>query len=396
MPFKPTASERRSIFLLLFLIPFLMGMGVDSFVPSLPAINMYFKTSAHVTQLTIGLYMLGYALGQITWGVLSDSWGRRKLLLTTGGCFFLTSLVTGFSPNIEALILCRFLQGLFIAGPAVLIRAIASDCFSDLALTRAMSFIATSWALGPILGPLIGSYLQHYLNWQANFYFLALYAAGTFGYAALTLKETHHQRTPFYLPTLQAMLKEISTHPLFLIYVTICALLYSSLVIFNVIAPFLIQINLHYSVIDYGRIALVLGFGYFLGNLVNRFLLRSIHPMKLTLIGILGTTLTAFVMLILSLLLQPQLWVIVVPSLVLFFFSGFAFPNMMGASAALFPKMGGTASAVFGSFVITGVFIFSCLATLLSTHSETPLALLYVAMFISTLILFVSKSYFKP
>ena len=76
---KTTPIQKKHVFVLLFLIPFLMGTGTDLYVPSLPAITAYFKISAHLTQFTIGLYMLGYAIGQFFLGILSDSLGRKKI-----------------------------------------------------------------------------------------------------------------------------------------------------------------------------------------------------------------------------------------------------------------------------------------------------------------------------
>jgi len=66
-------SQRRHVFFLLFAAPFLMGMGVDLYVPSLPAITNYFHVLPSLVQLTIALYIFGYGVGQSFLGILSDS-----------------------------------------------------------------------------------------------------------------------------------------------------------------------------------------------------------------------------------------------------------------------------------------------------------------------------------
>ena len=387
-----TAAQKKLIFYILFFIALLMGMGIDSLTPSLPAIDLYFNVPSNITELTVGLYMLGYALGQIILGVLSDSFGRRKVVLIMGAMYVILCLMAALSPNIYILIFCRFLQGFAIAGPAVVTRAIATDCFSGLELSKAISFISTSLALGlalgPLIGPVVGSYLKQYISWQANFYFLALYAFGIFSYAAVTLEETHLDRAPFHLPYLLGMLKKTSTHPLFLIYSILGAIFYSGLVVFNVISPFLIQVDLHYSIIEYGNISLILGLGFFGGNLLNQFLLRYIDPIRIIEIGINGSVLTAFLMIALSFIAPFNLPVVVIPAFILFFLSGMTFPNLMGASVRIFPEMGGTSSAVFGFFISVGVFIFSSLATLLSTRSEIGMFGMYLGMFVLSFILF--------
>src|SRR6185437_7591879 len=93
MHIKISPAQKRSIFILLFLIPFLMGCAVNLYVPSLPAITQYFNVPKHPVQLTIALYMLGYAVGQIGLGVLSDSLGRRSIFIIGGAIFTLVSFL---------------------------------------------------------------------------------------------------------------------------------------------------------------------------------------------------------------------------------------------------------------------------------------------------------------
>ena len=373
-------AQKKALFLLLFLIPFLMGLGVDSYVPSMPAIQTYFHASSHATQLTIGFYMLGYALGQLLLGILSDSLGRRKIILFWGAVYVVANIAAAFSPSVAWVMFYRFLQGFAIAGPAVAVRAIPADCFSGLELTKAMGFLATSWALGPILGPFIGSYIEFYFHWQANFYFLAGYAVLTFIYAAIVLKETHLDRSPLHFPKILGALKEALTHPVFLIYATIASLIYSILVIFNVVAPFLIQVDLGYSAVVYGRVALVLGLSYFLGNFSMRTFVGRVGSPRLILIGVVGSFVLALILLGVSMLFPMSLWSIMVPTLVMFYLCGVAFPNLIGTLAGLFPKTAGTSSAIYGSFVCAGVFLLSSLSALLPSHSQVPLAVVYLVL----------------
>lgn len=108
--------NKTNIMFLLFTIPFLMGICIDLYVPSLPIITDYYHTTTSLAQLTIGAYMLSYSVGQVFLGVLSDSVGRRKILLASNVFFILASFTATIALNIYILILCRFLQGLGTAG----------------------------------------------------------------------------------------------------------------------------------------------------------------------------------------------------------------------------------------------------------------------------------------
>ncbi len=389
-----TKTQKTNVTLLNIFLPFLLGTCIDLYVPSLPAITQHYHVSNHLVQLTISLYLLGYAGGQIFLGVLSDSFGRKKVLLVSILCFTIVSFMTPFSPNIYVLNFYRLLQGLSAAGFGALSRAIAVDCFSGISLNKAMTYISTSWALGPILGPFLGGYLQHYFNWQADFYFFGIYGLFLFAYTVLAIPETNQHLRPLRPQKTLKAIRTIVTHPYFLLTTAVLSLFYASLVLFNILGPFLIQVTLKFSALDYGHIALLLGVGNFSGNLTNRVIIHYFNPMKITLCAILGALSMSLLMLILGLLYKLNLYIILIPVFILFYCAGFTFPNLMGRAIGLFPKMAGSASALFGSLATSGVFLMTLFATQLKTNTQMPLAITYCTLiFIATILFFVSKRF---
>lgn len=378
---------KRKIVILNILIPFLAGTAIDLYVPSLPAITNYFHVPNHLVQLGIGLYMLGYGVGQIFFGILSDSWGRKKVLLGSVIFFTAVSLLAVWSPNVQLLNICRLLQGLAIAGLATG-RAVTMDYFADLELTKAITAISISWSLGPIIGPFIGGYLQHCFGWQADFYFFGGYGIALLLYIALFLPETHTNLLTLDLPNIYRVIAAVITKPIFWCYSLLISLTYAALVIFNVIGPFLIQVVLKYSVVEYGHLALFLGAGYFMGNTLSGFLIRYLPPMRVALIGISGGIITSLILAILGMLFKLNLYIVIIPVILLFFCCGFVFANVAGRVLNLFPQNAGTTSAVMGTLQIGGVFLLSTFATVLKTDSQMPLALVYVVMMLSSLLLF--------
>ena len=101
---------------LFFLTPFLLGMSIDLYVPSLPVITHYFSVAKHLTQLTISSYLLGYGIGQLFLGIISDSLGRKKLLVIGALLFMLFSFMCTQADSIYQLIAYRFFQGIAVAG----------------------------------------------------------------------------------------------------------------------------------------------------------------------------------------------------------------------------------------------------------------------------------------
>ena len=102
----PTKAQQYHINILLFILAFLMGCSVDLYVPSLPAIVHSFHVDNNLVQMTIALYMLGYGLGQIVLGILSDVYGRKRIVIFSTILYaFISFLIAIYSPNIACLIL---------------------------------------------------------------------------------------------------------------------------------------------------------------------------------------------------------------------------------------------------------------------------------------------------
>jgi predicted MFS family arabinose efflux permease len=375
-----SAQKKWHIMVLVISVAFLLGCGVDLYVPSLPIITRYFGTSSDLVQLSISFYMLGYALGQVILGILSDGVGRKKILIFSGVVFTAVSIFVVFAPNIYVLNFCRLLQGIFIGGLGAVMRAVATDFFVGPALNRAVAWSTTSWALGPIIGPTIGSYLQHFFNWQADFYFFSLYGLFVTIYCLLILPETHFNLIPLHPVKIYRTMKEVFFHPIFLLFSIFGALIYALGVVFNVIGPFLIQEVLHYSVVEYGHIALILGIGTFLGCLLNRFLINRFDSVKIAIIGLIFAIVVVLAMIVFGLIMKINLFIIMIPAWLLFFLSGLILPNIFVKIVKIFPHLAGTTSSIYGFLMAGGVFLMSSASTKLNAFSQMPMAFFYMAL----------------
>ncbi len=381
-------SQKRNIYFLVFIVPFLMGLGVDLYVPSLPVITSFFHTNASLVQLTVSLYLLGYGLGQVVLGVLSDSFGRRKVLLISAVFFTIVSFACILSPNVFVLETLRFLQGICIAGLAVVVRAMVVDVFSGSELSKATNYFTLSWSLGPIIAPFIGGNLENYFGWQANFILFGLYGLFIFIYAFVKLPETNSHLSVLSFSQTYNNLREIITAPVFMIITTVSAIGYAIIVLFNVVGPFFIEMVLKYSVTQYGNIALVLGFAYFLGATANRFVIGYFNNKSLLLFGLISSLTGSILMLLLGFTLGMNLFVVLIPIFLIFFFIGFIVPNALAETMAMFSSIAGTASAVFGTITGIIVFLVTMFGSRLKTTSQIPLAFTYFCLLVISIMLF--------
>lgn len=149
--------------------------SIDMYLPALPEITAEYGTSAAWTQLTLTMFLLGMAFGQIVAGPISDAWGRRKPLFIGLGVYIAASLLCAVAPTIETLAALRLLQGLAGAAGVVIARAIARDRFEGAELTKFFALLTLIGGAGPIVAPMIGGQLLLFTSWHGVFVVLAAF-----------------------------------------------------------------------------------------------------------------------------------------------------------------------------------------------------------------------------
>jgi Bcr/CflA subfamily drug resistance transporter len=365
--------------IILMMVP-LSGASIDIYVPSLPAITNHFGVSVQFVQWTIPSYLIGYSLAQLFCGALSDAWGRRSLLLAALALYTAASLLASVSSTVSALIFLRFVQGLGVAGPGVLARAIASDTVEADRLPTVTNYITLAWALGPILAPMIGGYLQHIFGWRAVFYFLTIYGCLALLLVYFLLPETNPHRHQLKVRTLPDHYKTVLASPIFLGCTSVLSIIYAYLILFNVVGPFLIQVVLHQSAIVFGRIALCLGTAWFLGTLANRFLAGSFPKLPLMEIGTVVTLCGSLLMGWFAIWKGVSVPHLVIPTALIFFSGSITFTQCFGRCMQLFPKLAGTASALMGTLFIAGSAFAGFLGSFLETQTALPLSMAFIVL----------------
>ena len=358
----------------------LTGATIDIYVPSLPAITEHFAVPAQLVQWTIPSYLIGYSLAQFFCGALSDAWGRRRVLIIGIVLYTGASLLAASASSIGMLILMRFVQGLGVAAPGVLARAIASDTFGSERLPYVTNYITLAWALGPILAPLVGGYLQHVFGWEAVFYFLTAYGCVILLLAYFLLPETNARRHQLRVGTLFDQYRTVLASPVFLGCAFLLAIIYAQLVLFNVVGPFLIQTVLGESPIVFGRVALSLGIAWFLGSLANRILMTTFPQLPLTqvatAVAFVGSTIMAWLAFERPLSLSN----LVIPTALVFMSGSIMFTRYFGLSMRLFPEHAGTTSALVGTLFVAGSALAGFGASFLEAGTALPLALSFVGL----------------
>ena len=325
------------------------SLTMSIYTPVMPSVGADLGAGSDSVKLTLTTYMLGFAIGQLFYGPLSDRYGRRPVLLVGVSFFIATTLACSLAPSIGSLIGLRVLQGLGAASGAVLSRALTRDAYSAHEMPVVMSWISLGMNISPSIGPTLGGFLGEWLSWRATFWFV-----GGFGFvlllvSSLGLKETNrHRSAQVDLGSLLRGSGEMLRDRHFLGYVL--TLGFAMVINFGMLAgaPFILQDRLGFSPQEFGLISLLSIGGFTAGTFTNNRLVGRVAATAIMSVAGWFHVFALVVMGTLSLSGVVAWWAIIGPHMVLSFGSGMIMPNSNAGALGLFPRLAGTAASWVG------------------------------------------------
>ncbi|CDH02407.1 Bcr/CflA family multidrug efflux MFS transporter [Xenorhabdus bovienii] len=190
--------------LILGLLSMLMPLAIDMYLPSMPTIATNFGVDAGRVQMTLSSYILGFAIGQMVYGPMSDSLGRKPVIVGGVIVFAIASAACALSQDIDTFISMRFLHGFSAAAASVVINALMRDMFTKDEFSRSMSFVTLVMIIAPLLAPMLGGLMMVWFNWHAIFWSISIAGVITAFLVAFFIRETlpKERRQRFNLKTI--------------------------------------------------------------------------------------------------------------------------------------------------------------------------------------------------
>ncbi|MBL8629272.1 MAG: MFS transporter, partial [Rhodospirillaceae bacterium] len=147
------------------------SFAIQVFLPALPAVQRHFGVSASDVQLTVSLPLIAIAIGTLFWGVLSDRYGRRSMMLSGLVMFMVGNIACALAPTIELLIAGRLFQAFGGAACVVISRAMIRDIYGREKAASVLASLIAIMVIAPMLAPIAGGVLADTMGWRGNFIF---------------------------------------------------------------------------------------------------------------------------------------------------------------------------------------------------------------------------------
>jgi DHA1 family bicyclomycin/chloramphenicol resistance-like MFS transporter len=353
------------LIVVLALLSMVGPLGIDTYLPSFPSIASSFGVSAVVVQQTLSVYLLCMATMMLFYGTLSDSFGRRPVLLVSLALFTATSFAAALAPSAGVLIFLRALQGLSAGAGAVVGRAVVQDHFKGHDAQRATAIMMMVFGLAPALAPVLGGWLETTLGWRSVFVFL-----GGFGVLMLVvcyrlLPETLPlaKRAPFALAPIASNYLRCVRHPQFVLMSLSIAFVFAGVALYIGSAAAFVMGILKQPVTAFAWLFVPMIGGMVLGSAVAGRFAARLKPRRL-----IGAGFALMLLAVAASVGYTSLWAARVPYAVLpiavyTFGLALALPGMSVRTLNLFPTMSGLAASMQG---FIQMFLFALVSGLIS------------------------------
>jgi DHA1 family bicyclomycin/chloramphenicol resistance-like MFS transporter len=344
---------QREFVTLVALLTSLIALSIDAMLPALPELGADLGVrNPNDNQLVVATLFLGLALGQILYGPLSDSFGRKPPMYLGLLIFILGCLLSMFATNYPIMLIGRFLQGFGAAGPRIVSIAMVRDQYQGRAMARIMSFVTAVFIMVPVLSPALGQLILAVADWRAIFGSFLLVAGVSAVWFGLRQPETlpPESRRPYDLGRITRAVTEVCVNRVSFGYTVATGLVFGAFIGYLNSAQQILQQTYGLGVqfpLYFGVLALAIGGA----SVANAHLVLRLGMRKLSHASMASITLISVPFFLAASAFNgiPPLWAVMAYLMAVFFFFGILFGNLSARAMEPLGHIAGIGASVIGS-----------------------------------------------
>ena len=374
---KLWTAPRWALAILLAVLGMLGPFSIDTYIPAFSAIAQSLNATPVQMQQTLSAYLFGFAFMNLFHGALSDSFGRRPVILSGLAMFTVASLGCALAQNVGQLIFFRALQGLSTGAGIVVSRAVIRDMFPPSEAQRVMSQVTIYFGVAPAVAPIIGGVIAEYLDWHSIFWFLV--GVGVVLWLAnwRLLPETLHvqDRQPFQVRNLMRGYWQLLTDARFLLLALASGVPFNGMFLYVLGAPAFLGDILHLRPTQFFWFFVMTIGGIMAGSWLSGRMAGRVRPKNQILQGFRIMLAVSAINIVANLLFEPHAWWSLWPIAVFAFGWALMVPVVTLLVLDLHPERRGMASSLQAVVGSTANGVVAGVVAPLVMHSAFGLAL---------------------
>ncbi len=379
-------SDSRALVVLLGAMTALTALAIDMSLPALPTLSAAFDASPERVQLTLSLFITGYAVGQIFHGPLSDRFGRKPVLIGGLLIYVAAAVACAVSQSIGVLIAARLVMGFGGCVGPVLARAVVRDHYGGSHAAQMYSSLTAVFALAPLVAPLVGGWLLVHFGWRAIFVVLALFAGTLLAVIGFAFAEslTAPDRDALRLGRLARNYSAFLTSRMCLGYALVNGLCWAGIFAFLSGSPFVFITIYGIAPEHYGFYFALSAVALVIGALSNKWLLRRQSHARVLRLGLSVTIIGGVIVLAACIMRWGGAGGVMAGFMLYIWGQAVVAPNAMAAALEPVPHMAGTGAALMGVIQMASGAAAGYAVNALYDGTPVPMGAVILAMALAT------------
>jgi DHA1 family bicyclomycin/chloramphenicol resistance-like MFS transporter len=332
---------------------------IDLSVPSFLDIAGFFGVSDSIIQSTITYNFLGFFIGALFMGPLSDTYGRRKIMLAGNAILFLGAVGCTYAPSIYFLLASRFVQGVGASTSVVLVYTIIADLYDNNKAIRLFGVMNAALAIVLAGAPALGGFINLAIGWRGSYALVALFSAITWLLLLWKLPESKNQLVRFNLTTMYDDYKQLVTNSRFIAAAMIPNLLFAAYMAYMATSAFIYMGTFDLPIYAFVGHQTIIVLFFTLTSIFSSKIIALLGPYKTAQYGVMLTVLSALMLIIFS---YEEVYSAYLTTILMSLFSiGFAmcYPVIFADSLSIIPILHGPAN----SFIMSSRALLTSLFT---------------------------------